>query len=268
MLEKMKLKSNHVKQVLKNGGTCFGTMLRMLKSPQAVALYASKGWDYIILDTEHNDYNLETISSFSLLAKYENMGLFVRVPDKHYFQMAQMLDIGAEGLVLPQVKSREEAQKIVSATKYSPMGKRGVSISETVTLFRDYNQVEYTRWANQETMVIVQIESEEAVNNVEKIVSTKGVDAVMIGPADLTQDIGIPGQISHPRAEEAFREIIVQCEKHGVAPGIHLSQMDDVKKWVGEGMRFVTYSYDIKFLKEVLQKEVEELHKITQNKSE
>lgn len=264
----MNLKTNYVKQVLKEGGTCFGTMLRMLKSPQAVSLYASKGWDYIILDTEHNDYNLETISNFSLLAKYEKMGLFVRVPDKHYFQMAQMLDVGAEGLVLPQVRSREEAQKIVSSTKYSPIGKRGVSISETVTLFRDYSQVEYTQWANQETMVIVQIESEEAVNRVEEIVSTRGVDAVMIGPADLTQDMGIPGQIQHSRAEEAFREVIMQCDKHGVAPGIHFSQIEDVRKWAQEGMRFLTYSYDIKFLKEVLQKEMDELQQITHKKPE
>lgn len=262
----MKLKSSRVKRILKEGGVCVGTMLRILKSPQAIALCASQGWDYIILDTEHNDYDLETLGSFSLTAKYEDMALFVRVPDKLYHQMAQMLDIGAEGLVLPQVKTQEETKNIIQATKYNPIGKRGVSISDTVTLFRNYNQVEYTKWANQEIMIIVQIESVEGVNNVEKIVSSKGVDAVMIGPADLTQDMGIPGQIHHPKVEEAFREIIVQCNKYGVAPGIHLSEIEDVGKWISEGMRFITYSYDIKFLKEAFQEALLKLHGMTQKK--
>ena len=93
----MSLKISTVKKRLKEGQVCFGTMLRILKSPQAVALCASEGWDYIILDTEHNDYDYETLGNFSLMAKYEELGLFVRVPDKLYHQMAQMLDIGAEG---------------------------------------------------------------------------------------------------------------------------------------------------------------------------
>jgi len=92
----MSLKISNVKKRLKEGQVCFGTMLRILKSPQAVALCASEGWDYIILDTEHNDYDYETLGNFSLMAKYESLGLFVRVPDKLYHQMAQMLDIGAE----------------------------------------------------------------------------------------------------------------------------------------------------------------------------
>lgn len=246
----MKLKSNRVKRILREGGTCFGTMLRILKTPQAIALCASQDWDYIILDTEHNDYNIQSLADFSLVAKYEKIGFFVRVPDKLYYQMAQMLDVGAEGLVLPQVKTKRETEEIIKSTKYSPWGKRGVSISETVTRFRNYDLLEYTKWANEEIMTIIQIESEEGVNNAKEIVSTKGVNAVMIGPADLTQDMGIPGQISHPKVEEAFREIILQCNEHGVAPGIHLSNFEDVKKWHNEGMRFITYSYDINFFKE------------------
>ncbi|HMF71444.1 MAG TPA: aldolase/citrate lyase family protein [Flavitalea sp.] len=247
---KMKLKSSRVRKILKEGGTCFGTMLRILRSPHAVALCASQNWDYIILDTEHNDYDLETISNFALAAKYEDLDLYVRPPDKLYHQMAQMLDVGAEGLILPQVKTVEEVQKIINATKYAPIGKRGVSISETVTRYRDYNQEEYTEWANGEIMTIIQIESEEGVNNAGKLVSQKGVDAVMIGPADLSQDLGIPGQLEHPRMEEAFREVILQCNNHGVAPGIHFSNIDYMEKWVKEGMRFNTYSYDSKFLKD------------------
>ena len=258
----MSLKINSVKKRLKDGQACFGTMLRILKSPQAVALCASEGWDYIILDTEHNDYDYETLGNFSLAAKYEEMALFVRVPDKLYHQMAQMLDIGAEGLILPQVKTLTETQHIIRSTKYAPMGSRGVSISSIVTKYRNYDQATYTEWANREVMTIIQIESEEGVQNVEKIVSVPGVDAVMIGPADLSQDMGIPGQLKHPRVEAAFREVIAQCNKYGVAPGIHLSNMEDVEKWHSEGMRFITYSYDTKFFKDASQEALQHLRKI------
>ena len=176
--------------------------------------------------------------------------MLVRVPDKLYHQMAQMLDIGAEGLILPQVKTQEEAKHIIQSTKYSPLGRRGVSISETVTLFRDFSQAEYTRLANEETLIVVQIESREGLDNMDRILSVKGVDAVMVGPADLSQDMGIPGDIRHPEMEKAFRDVIAACNRHGVAPGIHFSSMEDAIKWANEGMRFITYSYDIRFFKE------------------
>ncbi|MEO9023350.1 MAG: aldolase/citrate lyase family protein [Ginsengibacter sp.] len=262
----MNLKNSKVKARLKNGQVCFGTMLRILKSPQAISLCASEGWDYIILDTEHNDYNYETLSNFSLISKYEDIGCYVRVPDKLYHQMAQTLDIGAEGLILPQVKTMQEARHIIECTKYAPIGKRGVSMSTSVTLFRNYDINEYTEWANRELMIVVQIESEEGVNNIDQIVSTKGVDAVMIGPSDLSRDMGIPGQLQHPRMEDAFRKVIKHCNKHNVAPGVHLNSMTDVDKWVNEGMLFVTYSYDSKFFKDASREALTRLRSIANRK--
>jgi 2-keto-3-deoxy-L-rhamnonate aldolase RhmA len=255
----MNLKVSQVKSKLKEGGVCFGTILRILKSLQAVTLCASEGWDYIILDTEHNNYDIETLGMFSLVAKYEEIGLFVRVPDKLYHQMAQILDIGAEGLVLPQVKTQEEASHIIRSTKYAPVGQRGVSVSSTTTLFRDYDPLEYLNWANEHLVTIVQIESEEGVENVDEILSIPGIDAVMIGPADLSQDMGIPGQTRHPKMIEAYHKIINSCNRNGVAPGIHLQSIEDVSIWIDKGMRFITYSYDIALFKKASSKALEEL---------
>lgn len=259
----MVLKNSRVKKRLREKKICFGTMLRILKSPQAVSMCASEGWDYIILDTEHNDYNAESIGALSIVAKYEPIGLYVRVPDKLYHLMAQSLDIGVEGLVVPQVNSKQEAENIVRSTKYAPFGRRGVSISATTTQYRDYDVIEYTKWANEELMNVIQIESEGAVNKIDEILSVKGIDAVMIGPSDLTQDMGIPGQISDSRVESAFRKVIRACEKAGVAPGIHLSDMNLTKKWIGEGMLFVTYNYDTKFYKDASRQALELLHLTT-----
>src|SRR5687768_16937002 len=103
-------------------------MLRVLHTPQAIPLCASAGWDYIILDTEHNDYDTETLASMSLIAKYEEIALLARVPDKLYHQMAKSLDLGLEGLILPRVDTEEEAQHVIRSCKYHPLGIRGASV--------------------------------------------------------------------------------------------------------------------------------------------
>jgi 4-hydroxy-2-oxoheptanedioate aldolase len=258
----MSLKISNVKKRLNEGKVCFGTMLRISKAPHTIALCAAQGWDYVIMDTEHNDYDYQTLANSMLVAKYEQMDAYVRVPDKLYFQMAQMLDIGAEGLVLPQVETQDKAEHIIRSTKYSPVGQRGVSISNTVTRYRDYEVETYTQWANKQLMTIVMIESEKGVSNVDDIVSTQGVDAVMIGPSDMSQDMGIPGQIDHPKMQQAFDKIIESCDKHGVAPGIHVNKIEDVNNCIDKGMRFITYNYDINFLKEASKDALQALHSL------
>lgn len=244
------LKPNRVKKILREGGVCFGTMLRILDSPHAVSLCAAAGWDYVILDTEHGDFTPSQIASMALVAKYESLGFFVRVPDKAYHLMARTLDVGAEGLVLPRVDTEAEVERILGATKYLPEGDRGASVSALAARYRSVPAQQYLEWANRENMNIIQIESEEAVSAVDALVSHAGIDAVMIGPFDLSQSLGIPSDLSHPRMREAFRTVIEACQKHGVAPGVHLQTVEQVQHWVQEGMRFVTVSYDIQLFRE------------------
>ena len=246
----MELKPNNVKRRLRAGEVCIGTMLRILTSPKAVAMCASEGWDYVILDTEHNDYDPQTLGLFALLAKYERMGLFVRIPGTVPHLMAQILDYGAEGLVIPQVGSAAQAHEIVRSTKYAPEGRRGVSQSAAATRFRSHTVEHYTRWANSELLNIVQIESMEGVRNVEGVVAVEGIDAVMMGPADLTMDMGIPGRFEDPAFVDACRRVIRACEANGVAPGIHVPDLAMAERWLSEGMRLLTYSYDSKLFKE------------------
>lgn len=258
----MKLKTNKVKETLKKGGVCFGTMLRILHSPHAIALCASAGWDFVMVDTEHQDYDFETLSALCLAAKYEETALLVRVPDKLYHHLARPLDLGVEGLVCPRVDTPEQARHIVDSTKYAPLGNRGASLSATCTLFRDCDPLEYLQWANRETLIVIQIESEKAVANIDSLVCVEGIDAVLIGPFDLTQSMGIPGQTQHPRVVEAYRKVIEACNRHQVAPGVHLQTMDAVARWVGEGMRFVAFRYDIQLLIDISRQSLAQLRAI------
>lgn len=263
----MTLKKNRVKKILNEGGVCFGTMLRMLKVPHAFSLFSAGGWDYLIMDTEHNDCDLESLAALALVAKYEETAFLVRVPDKHYFQMAQALDLGLEGLILPRVDTPDQVNHILQSTRYFPLGSRGASVSNTATLFRPHPAREYMEWANRETLIVIQIESEEAVENVDQLVSIDGVDAVMIGPFDLSQSMGIPGQLKDPRMDEAFQKVIDGCNRHGVAPGVHLTSFEDVEKWVSRGMRFITFQYDISMLVEASREKIGRLREILSNQA-
>lgn len=257
----MKLKTNKVKQVLSNGGVCYGTMLRILHSSHAVSLLAAAGWDFVIVDLEHQDFDFETLAGMCLTAKYEEPALLARVPDKLYHQLARPLDIGVEGLVCPRVDTPEQARHIIDSTKYYPLGSRGASVSSTATLFRDCDPVEYLEWANRETLIVIQIESEEAVNNIDALVSVPGIDAVLIGPFDLTQSMGIPGQTKHPQVVEAYHKVIEACNRHKVAPGVHLQTVEAVSQWVSAGMRLITFRYDVQLLMDISKTVLEQLRK-------
>lgn len=258
------LKPNRVKKTLAEGGVCFGTMLRILKTPHAIPLCAAAGWDYVILDTEHADYNLETLSNMSLASKYEEPALLIRVPDHLYHELARPLDLGIEGLVIPRVDTPEDVRRIIESTKYYPLGSRGASLSATAARYRPCNANEFLKWSNEETLIVIQIESQQAVEQVEELVSIPGVDAVMIGPFDLSQSMGIPGQLQHPRILDAYERVIEGCNRHGVAPGIHLLSIEAVTRWVKAGMRFVTYQYDIKFFTDACQSALSQLRAVTQ----
>ena len=257
------LTPNRVKSRLKQGQVCYGTMLRTLASVHAVPLAASCGWDFVILDTEHCDFDTVQIAALALVGRYEEeLTLLIRVPDKEYHLMARTLDLGVDGLILPRVDTPRQVAEIIRSTKYRPMGERGASISTVCTRFRSVSGPEYLEWANRELLNVIQIESEEAVNRVDELVAPEGIDAVLIGPFDLSQSLGIPGQLSHPRMQEAYREVIRGCDQHGVAPGVHLQTIEEVGQWVGEGMRFVTFQYDSKLLQEASRGWLKQLRKI------
>jgi 2-keto-3-deoxy-L-rhamnonate aldolase RhmA len=256
------MQENQAKKLLKQGDVAFGTMIRFIRSPEIIPICATSGWDYVIIDTEHYAYSPETIANLALLASYEELCLLVRVPDKLYFQLAQTLDFGVSGLVIPRVETGKEIDAIVEATKYHPLGLRGASKASVASRFPDVSTREYLEWANRETLIVVQIESELGVENVDRLLSAEGIDAVMIGPFDLSQSMGIPGETEHPRIVDAYHRIIEACDRYGVAPGIHLQSFESVERWLREGMRFVTFQYDMSFLRNKSEEVVKRLKKI------
>jgi len=243
-----KLKENTVKRALKRGEVALGSMISGVRSPQIARMFGAAGWDFFVIDTEHGPFDMETVADLCTVVRAEDVVPLVRVPDKDYHHLARPLDNGALGLVCPRVETREQVEHIIRSTKYYPLGQRGASISGIHTAYVGVEHDEYMEWANAETLVVIQIETKCAVDNIEELVSVEGVDATWIGPFDLSQTLGIPGQFRHPQMAECYERVIEACNQHGVAPGIHFHEMEPMKEWIERGMRLVTFKTDINFL--------------------
>jgi 2-keto-3-deoxy-L-rhamnonate aldolase RhmA len=244
----MELKENRVKKALKAGQVCIGSMVSSFRSPQIAQIFAVSGWDYLIMDTEHSFFDYGSLADIFSLARTEEIVPLVRVTVATYPYLARALDVGAMGVICPHVETPEEIRLILDGCLYAPLGQRGLSLSNIHLAHRRATQKEYVEWANANTLMVIQPETKKAIENIEKLVSIPGVNAVMIGPHDLSLSLGIVGQLKHPQMAEAYERIIAACQKFGVAPGIHLTEFDQAQEWLAKGMRFFTFQNDIRML--------------------
>ncbi len=241
---------------MRDGHTAFGTMITSFRSPAIIPMMAAAGWDYLILDNEHNAFSSETIQTLALVASYEEITLLARIPSLEYHHIARTLDLGVDGIVVPHVETGEEAEAIVRASRYFPRGERGASLSSKSARYPGIKANEYLEWANKEILIVVQIETAAGVSNADAILSTSGIAAVMIGPFDLSQSLGCPGETGNPEVESACEEVIRACDRNGVSSGIHIQTVEDAGKWVSRGMRFITCKTDAALINEASAKTV------------
>ena len=160
---------NKLKRLLQSGGTAIGTMICDARTPAIARALAVAGFDYFILDTEHGSYSLETVSDMMQMARLEGITPIVRVPDFSYPFIARTLDAGALGVMVPRVKTRAQVEQVVAAAKYPPMGERGMMNARTNTDYRGMTIGEYGTWANAETIVNVQVETQEFVRRLASV---------------------------------------------------------------------------------------------------
>lgn len=238
---------NKLKRLLQTGGTAIGTMVCDTRNPAIARALASTGFDYFILDTEHGSFGLETVSDIMQMARLEGITPLVRVPDFSYPFIARTLDAGAMGVMVPRVKTRAQVEQVVAALKYPPMGERGMMNARTNTDYRGMTIREYGPWANAETMVIVQVETREAVEDIDAILAVPGVDAALMGPADLSVSLGTM-DIEHPKVTEYIQRVVEAAKRRGLPSGTHVGDLDMLKTWRDRGMRLLMYSSDFSLM--------------------
>ncbi|MCX8011573.1 MAG: aldolase/citrate lyase family protein [Desulfobacterota bacterium] len=248
-----------LKKRLRNGELLVGTMISELRNPNIAYMLAQNGFDFFILDNEHGAYSPETISDIIAAARGADLPVVVRIPEIRRETILKPLDSGAAGLPVPQVNTKGQAEEIIFHSKYPPLGNRGAALRRPHSLYKRVVAGEYLRQANEETFIAVQAETPQAIANLEEITSVPGIDAVFVGPFDLSVSLGIPGDLNHPREIEAIEKVVEICQRRGIFSGIHLFDLAALKTWVNKGMRFVTYSSDVALLADAARNSVSEL---------
>jgi 2-keto-3-deoxy-L-rhamnonate aldolase RhmA len=248
-----------LKNKLKDGGLAVGTMISEIRNPNLAFMLAQCGYDFFIIDNEHGAYSPETISDMIAAARGAGVSVIVRISEIRREAIMKPLDSGADGLLVPMVNSAGEAQEVVKFATYPPMGQRGAALSRAHSRYRRPKADEYLDQANQATFIAVQAETVEAIDNLEAIASTTGVDSIFVGPFDLSVSLGIPGRMSDPKEEAAIGAVIDACRKYNLIPGIHMSKIEPLKDWIGRGMRFVSFSSDVDLLARAARQSLVEL---------
>jgi 4-hydroxy-2-oxoheptanedioate aldolase len=239
---------NHVKRRLQTGVAQFGTLLHF-GDPLAAEMMASVGFDWLLVDTEHGPIDLATMAAmFATIGRYPVAPL-VRVPALSEEHVKRVLDAGAWGVLAPNVKTREEAELLVAACKYPPAGRRSLGAGRFALSFRTDAATYFSR-ANDEILVIAQIEHVEAVKNIDAILSVPGIDAFYVGPNDLCASMGLAPSLEPPHREfeEAMQIVLAASHRHGVAAGIHCATTDTLNRRIAQGWRLVGMLNDQRLL--------------------
>jgi len=232
---------NPLKEKLKQGRVVFGVSLG-IGSPEVADVLGNIGFDYINFDTQHTSLSVETVQNMMAAMSYSQSTPIMRVVSNDLGQINRALDIGAYGVIVPLVNSKEDAQKAVYAARYSPKG--GRSWGPRRVSLRD---PEYTETADKEVMVIPQIETKTALDHIDEILSVDGLDAIFVGPFDLSMSLGVFRKFDSPRFLETVETIISSCRAHGIAPGL-LASTGPVEVSIKQGFRMINIGGDSGFM--------------------
>ena len=220
---------------LQQGDVLIGALLQM-PLPEVAEIYVTAGYDWLFVDLEHSP--MDARNALDVLTAVDNrIPCVVRVPWNDEASIKKVLDIGATGVIVPLVNTAEDARLAVGRCKYPPAGLRSVGITRGQRFDLDFDR--YMREANDDIAVIVQIEHIEAVKNIESILDTPGIDGVFVGPFDMSGSMNLPGQINHPRVQEAIKNVIRACEQRDIARCIYAHTPQHARNYLEQGYRVI-----------------------------
>ncbi|HEV2357337.1 MAG TPA: aldolase/citrate lyase family protein [bacterium] len=239
---------NRAKARLREGAVAIGTMVSELRTEEVAHLLAAAGFDFFVIDTEHASANWETVQTLSRAARSTGIAPLVRVTDNVYALTARALDAGALGVMVPHVETAADAREIVRCVKYPPDGERGFGLRPALTEYGQVSHAQAMAWSNAETLVLAQIESGRALDNLDDIAAVPGIDVLLIGPNDLSVSLGVPGDLMHQKMQDAYRHVAEVAARHGIAGGVHPGDLKVVERGHAAGMRCLMFSSDIRML--------------------
>jgi 4-hydroxy-2-oxoheptanedioate aldolase len=233
------MRANTTREKLSRGETVIGCGLQCYRSPEIARTFAASGFDYVFIDLEHGSFDLETAQDMIAAANGSGITPIVRVGELLYSLVARLLDAGAQGIILPRVEDPTLLEEALSWMRFPPAGKRGYGVNTTMVGYESRSFKEIIEHQNLNTLAVVQFESRLAMERADQLLAIPGMDIAMVGPADLSISLGIPGDFDNPLLVSTVERLIEQCNRHGVVPGIQTRSTAMAKAWVERGMRFV-----------------------------
>jgi 4-hydroxy-2-oxoheptanedioate aldolase len=218
------------------------------RTSSVIELFQDAGFDALMIDREHSALNHETIMDHIRVARALQFPCMVRVAEDAYHELNRTLDQAPDGIYVPRIKSREQVEQVLRTVRYRPLGIRGLAGSTCPAgKYKgwDGGVIKQIETVNRNTVVGIQIETAEALEHLDDILSVKGLDIAVVGPDDLGMNMGLPGQLQSQPFLDAVERVIRTCEKHGVLPGIATGDPDAAAHWIKRGAKVIWYAADI-----------------------
>jgi len=240
---------NPARERMQSGGVALGMGLRTSRSVEVAKLAKAAGFDWLFIDLEHNAMSVETAQQIACAALDVGIAPLVRVPEGEHGLAGRLLDGGALGTVMPHVQNAAEARHIVDLQKYPPLGHRSVSGAMVHFDFRPVPSKEVIASLNAACLVVVMLESAEAVDRADEIAAVEGVDVLLVGSGDLSTDLGISGDVGNPKMRTAHEKVIAAATKHGKWAGCAgIGPQEVITGYIEMGVRFVLAGNDVGLL--------------------
>jgi 2-keto-3-deoxy-L-rhamnonate aldolase RhmA len=230
---------SRMKETLNRGEIAYGSFCA-LKDPAIMEILGYAGFDFGIIDLEHSALDLSTMEHFIRAAKVAGLTSIVRTPQMDFATILRAVENGADGVMVPHLMSREMGEKVVSMAKYAPIGMRGIDGSTRVAKYGNVPMADHMKEQNERVLVIGMIEDKEAVANIDEILTTKGLDLLFIGAADLSCSYGLPHQVTHPTVRNAIKTVFERAARAGMKVGVPAYDGKQAKEVADLGASFIT----------------------------
>ena len=236
-----------LKEKLKNNQLTIGSWVT-IANPAVVEIMATANFEWLCIDMEHTSIDLTQAQMLITTIQANGIKALVRVAKNEEVIIKKVLDMGADGIIVPMIKSKKDAKRAVAYAKYPPIGKRGVGLYRAQKYGIGFN--EYKKWVDEEIVIIAQIEHIKAVKNIKEIINTDGIDGTIVGPYDLSASMGYSGEFKRDDVKEAIKRVELACKKDNKPYGFHVIESDPTKlqERIDEGCTFLAYSLDFFFL--------------------
>ena len=253
---------NKIDAMIRQGKVAFGTFV-FLPEPAIVEIIGNCGYDFIILDMEHASLGLRDVENLIRSAELSGLVPFVRLGKDRHEDILHVLEAGAMGILIPHVMNGREMSRVMETVKYPPEGRRGACRGVRAARYGDSNFAEYTQASNLSTWVMALVEDVEASENLEEILSVKGINAINPGPGDLSTSLGVPGQTRHPTVIAIVDKIIAAAQKKGIPVAMYVTEASESEEWIRKGANMIIHSIDARIILEAFKRGIGQLRQPT-----